>query len=105
MVYDQPGTTRDAIEIPFERDGARYVLVDTAGVRRRGRVDDGVEKFSVVKTLQAIERAQVVILVLDAREGLVDQDLHAVQLCGGRGRCADHRREQMGRPDTGGAGP
>src|SRR5690606_26829665 len=76
VVYDQPGTTRDAIEIPFERDGRRYLLVDTAGVRRRGRVDAVVEKFSVVKTLQAIERAHVVILVLDAREGLVDQDLH-----------------------------
>ncbi|MEQ8857775.1 MAG: ribosome biogenesis GTPase Der [Pseudomonadales bacterium] len=76
VVYDQPGTTRDAIDIPFERDGVAYVLVDTAGVRRRGRVDEVVEKFSVVKTLQAIERAQVVILVLDAREGLVDQDLH-----------------------------
>ncbi len=76
VVFDLPGTTRDAIEIPFERDGDRYVLVDTAGVRRKGRVDQGAEKFSVVKTLQAIERADVVILVLDAREGLVDQDLH-----------------------------
>ncbi len=76
VVFDQPGTTRDAIEIPFEREGVDYVLVDTAGVRRKGRVDELVEKFSVVKTLQAIERAEVVILVLDAREGLVDQDLH-----------------------------
>jgi GTP-binding protein len=76
VVFDLPGTTRDAIEIPFERDGDAYVLVDTAGVRRKGRVDEGAEKFSVVKTLQAIERADVVILVLDAREGLVDQDLH-----------------------------
>ncbi len=76
VVFDQPGTTRDAIEIPFERDGEHYVLVDTAGVRRRGRVEAAAEKFSVVKTLQAIERADVVILVLDAREGLVDQDLH-----------------------------
>ncbi|NBC22632.1 MAG: ribosome biogenesis GTPase Der [Gammaproteobacteria bacterium] len=76
VVFDQPGTTRDAIEIPFERDGERYVLVDTAGVRRKGRVAAVAEKFSVVKTLQAIERADVVILVLDAREGLVDQDLH-----------------------------
>jgi GTPase len=76
VVFDQPGTTRDAIEIPFERDGVSYRLVDTAGVRRKGRVDEAVEKFSVVKTLQAIERAHVVILVLDAREGLVDQDLH-----------------------------
>ncbi len=76
VVYDLPGTTRDAIEIPFDRDGVSYLLIDTAGVRRKGRVDAGIEKFSVVKTLQAIERAHVVILVLDAREGLVDQDLH-----------------------------
>jgi GTP-binding protein len=75
-VFDQPGTTRDAIEIPFERDGTRFVLVDTAGVRRKGRVEAVAEKFSVVKTLEAMERAQVAILVLDAREGLVDQDLH-----------------------------
>jgi GTP-binding protein len=76
VVFDQPGTTRDAIDIPFERDGNRYVLIDTAGVRRKGRVAEVAEKFSVVKTLNAIERAHVVILVLDAREGLVDQDLH-----------------------------
>ncbi|MDZ7669110.1 MAG: ribosome biogenesis GTPase Der [Gammaproteobacteria bacterium] len=76
VVFDEPGTTRDAIDIPFERDGTRFVLIDTAGVRRRGRVEAVVEKFSVVKTLQAVERAHVVILVLDAREGLVDQDLH-----------------------------
>ena len=76
VVYDQPGTTRDAIEIPFERGGVDYLLVDTAGIRRKGRVNEIIEKFSVVKTLQAIERAHVVILVLDAREGLVDQDLH-----------------------------
>ncbi|MEZ5558315.1 MAG: ribosome biogenesis GTPase Der [Pseudomonadales bacterium] len=76
VVFDAPGTTRDAIEIPFEREGRAYTLIDTAGVRRKGRVDDVAEKFSVVKTLQAIERAHVVILVLDAREGIVDQDLH-----------------------------
>jgi GTPase len=76
VVFDQPGTTRDAIAIPFQRDGRDYVLVDTAGVRRKGRVDETVEKFSVVKTLDAIEHAHVVILVLDAQEGLVDQDLH-----------------------------
>lgn len=79
VVFDQPGTTRDAIEIPFERDGRRYLLVDTAGVRRKGRVEEAVEKFSVVKTLQAIERAHVVILVMDAREGPVDQDLHLLE--------------------------
>ena len=78
VVFDAPGTTRDAIEIPFEKDGRAYTLIDTAGVRRKGRVDGVVEKFSVVKALQAIERAHVVILVMDAREGVVDQDLHVL---------------------------
>jgi GTP-binding protein len=76
VVYDMPGTTRDSIYIPFERRDKRYTLIDTAGVRRRGRVDEDVEKFSVIKTLQAIKDAHVVVLVLDAREGIVDQDLH-----------------------------
>ncbi|MBX3706499.1 MAG: ribosome biogenesis GTPase Der [Pseudomonadales bacterium] len=76
VVYDQPGTTRDAIEIPFQREARDYVLIDTAGVRRRGRIDEVVEKFSVVKTLEAIDRAHVVVLVMDAREGVVEQDLH-----------------------------
>ncbi len=76
VVFDSPGTTRDAIAIPFERHGKAYTLVDTAGIRRRGKVEALVEKFSIVKTLQAIKEAQVVVLVLDAREGLVDQDLH-----------------------------
>jgi GTPase len=76
VVFDQPGTTRDAIEIAFSRGGREYVLVDTAGVRRKGRVDETAEKFSVIKTLEAIDHAHVVILVLDAREGLVEQDLH-----------------------------
>lgn len=76
VVFDMPGTTRDSIYIPFERRGERYTLIDTAGVRRRGRVDEGVEKFSVIKTLQAIKDAHVVVLVLDARESIVDQDLH-----------------------------
>lgn len=76
VVFDMPGTTRDSIYIPFERRDKRYTLIDTAGVRRRGRVDEGVEKFSVIKTLQAIKDAHVVVLVLDAREGIVDQDLH-----------------------------
>ena len=78
VVFDAPGTTRDAIEIPFEKDGRAYTLIDTAGVRRKGRVDGIVEKFSVVKALQAIERAHVVILVMDACEGVVDQDLHVL---------------------------
>ncbi|MCZ6708784.1 MAG: ribosome biogenesis GTPase Der [Gammaproteobacteria bacterium] len=76
LVFDEPGTTRDAIEIPFTKNDRRYVLIDTAGIRRKGRVDGVVEKFSVVKALQAMDLAHVVILVLDAREGVVDQDLH-----------------------------
>ncbi len=78
VVFDLPGTTTDAIEIPFVREGRDYALIDTAGVRRKGRVEEIVEKFSVVKTLQAIEQAHVVILVMDAREGVVEQDLHLV---------------------------
>ncbi|GAA5214529.1 ribosome biogenesis GTPase Der [Corallincola platygyrae] len=75
VVYDMPGTTRDSIYIPMERDEQEYVLIDTAGVRRRGKVTEAVEKFSVIKTLKAIEDANVVLLVLDAREGISDQDL------------------------------
>ena len=75
VVYDMPGTTRDSIYIPMERDGREYVLIDTAGVRKRGKITDAVEKFSVIKTLQAIEDANVVMLVIDAREGISDQDL------------------------------
>lgn len=75
VVYDMPGTTRDAIYIPMTRNEREYTLIDTAGVRRRGKIDDMVEKFSVIKTLQAIEDANVVILVLDARQGISDQDL------------------------------
>ena len=76
IVYDQAGTTRDSIYIPFERDEAKYTLIDTAGVRRRGKIFEAVEKFSVVKTLQAIQDANVVIFVMDAREGVVDHDLN-----------------------------
>lgn len=79
VVFDMPGTTKDAIDIPFHRDGTDYVLIDTAGVRRKGRVDEITEKFSVVKALQAMERAHVVILVIDATEGVVEQDLHVLQ--------------------------
>jgi len=75
VVYDMPGTTRDSIYIPMTRQEQDYVIIDTAGVRRRGRIRQTVEKFSVVKTLQAIEDANVVVLVLDAREGISDQDL------------------------------
>jgi GTP-binding protein len=86
IVYDEPGTTRDAIEVPFERAGRRYVLVDTAGVRRKGRVFEAVEKFSVVKTLQAIDRANVVVLVVDAAEGVSEQDAHLAGYVLERGR-------------------
>lgn len=76
IVYDMPGTTRDSVYIPFERHGHHYTIIDTAGVRRRGKVFEAVEKFSVIKTLQAVEDAHVVVMVLDAREGVVEQDLH-----------------------------
>ncbi|MDR9425109.1 MAG: ribosome biogenesis GTPase Der [Marinobacter sp.] len=78
VVYDMPGTTRDSVYIPYERHGEQYTLIDTAGVRRRKNVSEAVEKFSIIKTLQAIDDAHVVILVLDARQGLVDQDLHLI---------------------------
>ncbi|MBD3586699.1 ribosome biogenesis GTPase Der [Salinimonas sp. HHU 13199] len=75
VVYDMPGTTRDSIYIPLERDEREYILIDTAGVRKRRKVSEAVEKFSIVKTLQAIEESSVVLLVVDAREGISDQDL------------------------------
>lgn len=78
VVYDMPGTTRDSVYIPYERQGQDYTLIDTAGVRRRKNVHETVEKFSIIKTLKAIEDSHVVILVIDAREGLVDQDLHLI---------------------------
>jgi GTP-binding protein len=73
VVYDLPGTTRDSIFIPMQRDGREYILIDTAGVRKRKKVSDVVEKFSIIKTLQAIEEANVVLLVVDAREGIAEQ--------------------------------
>jgi GTP-binding protein len=76
VTFDQPGTTRDAIDVELEFKGRRYVLVDTAGLRRRGKVFESVEKFSVVKTLQAIDRSNVAILVLDAQADIADQDAH-----------------------------
>ena len=76
VVFDQPGTTRDSVYIPFERESRRYTLIDTAGVRKRKNISEVVEKFSIVKTLQAIADAHVVILVMDAREGVVEQDTH-----------------------------
>jgi GTP-binding protein len=75
VAFDQPGTTRDTISVPFERHGKPYTLIDTAGVRRRGKVHQTIEKFSVIKALEAIEKAHVVILVIDARDGLTDQDM------------------------------
>ncbi|MDF1621879.1 MAG: ribosome biogenesis GTPase Der [Pseudohongiella nitratireducens] len=76
VVYDMPGTTRDSVYIPYERHGERYTLIDTAGIRRRGKTKETVEKFSVVKSLTAIQDANVVVMVIDARDGIVDQDLH-----------------------------
>jgi GTP-binding protein len=76
VVYDEPGTTRDSVYIPYERHGVPYTLIDTAGVRRRKNIKLPVEKFSIIKTLQAVNDANVVILVVDASEGIVDQDLH-----------------------------
>ena len=76
IAFDQPGTTRDAIEVPFTRGGKKYQLIDTAGLRRKGKVFETIEKFSVIKTLQAIEKAHVVILLLDAHQDISDQDAH-----------------------------
>lgn len=75
VVYDHPGTTRDSIFVPFERFGKPYTLIDTAGIRQRGKIIEAVEKFSVVKTIQAISAADVILFVIDAREGVTDQDL------------------------------
>ncbi len=86
VTYDEPGTTRDSIFVPFEHDGKAYMLIDTAGVRRRARVNDMVEKFSIVKTLQAIDRAQVVIALLDAHAGVAEQDASLLGLAVDRGR-------------------
>ena len=76
IAFDMPGTTRDSIEIPFEREGRHYTLIDTAGIRRRGKVFEAIEKFSVVKTLQSISEAHVVILLLDAQQDISEQDAH-----------------------------
>ena len=86
VVFDQPGTTRDSVAVPFERDGRHYLLIDTAGVRRKSRVHEVVEKFSIIKALQAMERAQVVIALLDAREGVTEQDVSLMGLAVERGR-------------------
>jgi GTP-binding protein len=86
VVYDQPGTTRDSVAVPFERDGNKYLLIDTAGVRRKSRVHETVEKFSIVKALQAMEDAEVVIALLDASEGVTEQDVSLMGLAVERGR-------------------
>jgi GTP-binding protein len=86
VAFDQPGTTRDTVHVPFERDGHKYVLIDTAGVRRKARVEEAIEKFSVVKALQAIDEAHVVIGVLDAHETIADQDASLLGLVAERGR-------------------
>ncbi|MFO7189589.1 MAG: ribosome biogenesis GTPase Der [Pseudomonadota bacterium] len=106
IAFDQPGTTRDSIRVPFERNGRQYVLIDTAGVRRKGRVFEAIEKFSVVKTLQAVEQANVCILVLDARQEIADQDAHLAGYIVEQGRALvvavnkwdgldDYQREQI----------
>jgi GTPase len=82
----EPGTTRDSILVPCERDGRKFVLIDTAGIRRRARVSEAIEKYSIVQSLQAIEDAGAVIALLDARDGVSDQDLHLVGLAAARGR-------------------
>ncbi len=97
IAFDQPGTTRDAVAIEFERAGKPYTLIDTAGVRRRGKVTDVIEKFSVVKTLQAIEDCNVCVLLIDATEGVAEQDASIAGLHP-RGRARGGRRgQQVGR--------
>ena len=86
IAFDMPGTTRDAIEVPFERNDRRYTLIDTAGLRRKGRVFEAVEKFSVIKTLQAVEEANVVVLMVDASQEISDQDAHIAGFCIEAGR-------------------
>lgn len=86
VVYDQPGTTRDSVAVPFERDGHHYVLIDTAGVRRKSKVHETIEKFSIIKALQAMERSHVVLAVLDAHEGVTEQDVSLMGLSVERGR-------------------
>lgn len=108
VAFDLPGTTRDAISVPFERGGQKFELIDTAGLRRKGKVFEAIEKFSVVKTLQAIESANVVLLLLDATQGVTDQDAHIAGYILESGRAVvlainkwdavdDYQREQLRR--------
>ena len=100
IAFGEPGTTRDAIEVPFERGGRRYTLIDTAGLRKRGKQGEAVENFSIVKTLQAIEAANVAVLVLDAADGVSEQDAHVAGYILERGRAVVRRGEQVGRRRT-----
>lgn len=86
VVCDRPGTTRDSIEVPFEMDDRRYTLIDTAGIRRKSKVTEVVEKFSMIKTMQAIDAAHVVLVVLNAQEGVLDQDLRLMSIVAERGK-------------------
>jgi len=106
IAFDQPGTTRDAIAVPFRRKGKDYTLIDTAGLRRKGKVFETIEKFSVIKTLQSIEEANVVVLVLDASQDISEQDAHIAGFCVEAGRAMviavnkwdsadDYRRERV----------
>ena len=106
IAFDMPGTTRDAIEVPFEKGGRHYTLIDTAGLRRRGKIFETVEKFSVIKTLQAIEQANVVVLMVDASQEISDQDAHIAGFIIEAGRALvlavnkwdaldDYRRERL----------
>lgn len=106
IAFDMPGTTRDAIEIPFERNGRHYTLIDTAGLRRKGKVFETIEKFSVIKTLQAVEQSNVVVLMLDASQDISDQDAHIAGFAIDAGRAMviavnkwdlvdDYRRERI----------
>lgn len=88
VAFDMPGTTRDAITVPFERNGQRFELIDTAGLRRKGKVFEAIEKFSVVKTLQAISDANVVLLLVDATQGITEQDAHIAGFIHESGRAA-----------------
>jgi len=106
IAFDMPGTTRDAIAIPFERDGKQYTLIDTAGLRRKGKVFEAIEKFSVIKTLQAIEESNIVVMVLDASQDISEQDAHIAGFAMDAGRAMvvavnkwdavdDYRRERL----------
>ena len=99
IASEVPGTTRDSIAVDMERDGRQYRLIDTAGLRRKSKVEEAVEKFSIIKTLQAIEHCQVAVVMLDAGEGVTDQDATRARL---RARCrprAGGRGQQVGRPE------